>query len=677
MRIEIESLTLTNFKGIKQLQIKFDKQTNISGMNGTGKTTIFDGFLWLLFGKDSTDRKDFGIKTLDGDGNVIPMIEHEVIGKIKIWDSEDADVPRILILKRTLREKWVKPRGQAASEFSGNETVYNVDMVPCTQKEYMDKVDSICKESLFKLLTNPAYFPGLNWAVQRQSLFSLIPTITNDEIMATVSDKAMKQGKFSELLKILNSEKSLEDFRKQISNDKRRLNDELVLIPARIDEVKRGMPANDDWATLEGMIKSAEAFIQRKEEEKSNELKSVEGESSKRAKIQASIDNARQQMRNIQYHVQDGLNEKSRGSQQKKDEHDRYLSDYGSLIQKTTNTLTGLRLDMEGLQSERTKLLAEWKAINAEQYTHVVPGTCPTCGQELPEHFREITNNENLEKWNADKIQKINLNTQKGKNIAGQIIQKQTQIDEATAKIEKLKSDLDAVRKGWEGDEVDSTVLGEGGVSPAAITFVAQLDIALKAHEEYQKLSQHVERESKTLEKLGPIEAVDTKALDKEISYARTTLDETKTKLAKREQIAKAEERKAELEASQKKLSQEIADLEQMEFTIETYVRNKVNMLEERINAMFKVVRFKMFDLQINGQLAETCECSIGGVPYSDLNNAARINAGVDIINTMSKTYGIIAPIWIDNRESVNEIIPTRAQLINLYVTLDPTLIIQ
>jgi DNA repair protein SbcC/Rad50 len=676
MRIELESLTLTNFKGAKQLQVKFGRQTDISGDNATFKTTIFDSFLWLLFGKDSMDRKDFEVKTLDSQGKVIPMIEHEVIGKLHVWDADDNDIPRTIILRRTFREKWVKPRGQSEAEFSGNETVYYVDQVPCTMKEYNEKVDSICKENLFKLLTNPAYFPGLNWSVQRQSLFNLIPTITNDDIMAAVNDKAMKQGKFSQLLKVLNAEKSLEDYRKQIANDIRRIKEEIVLIPARIDEVKRGAPEPEDWQALEKAIVDATAFIERKEEEKGNKLKSVEAETKKRSDIQADINSIKQRMTTIKYEIEDSIRTKMRALEVRETEHKQNISDYESLIKKGTSILSSLRSELEGLQVSRANLLAEWKEINSQVYDLEGRTTCPVCKQELPEESLALEKQLSIDRFNREKSFALEQNMKKGKSIAAQIKEKETEITDHQARLVKLNTDLVAVIDSWEGD-VDSFKKGEGGVSPAAINFVSEVDKAIKAQEEYQSLKEKGTKLYTRLEKLGVIAAVDTSAIDKEILFARTSLDEKKIALSKRDQIAKAIERQVELETQQKKLAQEIATLEQMEFTIETFMRTKVSMLEERINSMFALVKFKMFNLQINGQLDETCECSIGGVPYSDLNRAARINAGLDIIRTMSAKHGIIAPVFIDNAESTNEFIPMEAQMVRLYVTKDKSLIIK
>jgi len=97
-------------------------------------------------------------------------------------------------------------------------------------------------------------------------------------------------------------------------------------------------------------------------------------------------------------------------------------------------------------------------------------------------------------------------------------------------------------------------------------------------------------------------------------------------------------------------------------------------MLESRINAKFSQVNFKMFNEQINGALVECCDTLIKGVPFQDANNAAKINAGMDIINTLTAHYNITAPIFVDNREAVNNLIDTDSQVINLIVSQDKIL---
>ena len=155
-KVILKTLNLINFKGVNKLSIDFNDSTNIFGANGTGKTTVFDSFTWLLFGKDSSDRKDFELKTLDSSNVVIPKIEHEVNAVIWVDDEE-------VTIKRILKEKWVKQRGSLEAEFTGNETLYYWNDVPLSQKEFQNKVSQIIDETIFKLITSPTAFNSLKW----------------------------------------------------------------------------------------------------------------------------------------------------------------------------------------------------------------------------------------------------------------------------------------------------------------------------------------------------------------------------------------------------------------------------------------------------------------------------------------------------------------------------------
>jgi DNA repair exonuclease SbcCD ATPase subunit len=144
--ISIKELRINSFKGVKALTINFDSQTNIFGANGTGKTTVFDAFTWLLFGKDSTERKDFNVKTLDKTGKSKPMVECEVSAILVIDGQENT-------LKRVLKEDWVTKRGTTEKEFKGNTTNLYWNEVPMTVTDFTRKVNDVVDEIVFKIIT--------------------------------------------------------------------------------------------------------------------------------------------------------------------------------------------------------------------------------------------------------------------------------------------------------------------------------------------------------------------------------------------------------------------------------------------------------------------------------------------------------------------------------------------
>lgn len=80
-----------------------------------------------------------------------------------------------------------------------------------------------------------------------------------------------------------------------------------------------------------------------------------------------------------------------------------------------------------------------------------------------------------------------------------------------------------------------------------------------------------------------------------------------------------------------------------------------------------------MFEDNIsNDGFKEICDvlvtCEQGLVPFSTANNAARINAGLEIINVLNQYFGITTPVFVDNAESVTKLQDISSQVIRLVV---------
>jgi len=141
--MKLLKLTLKNFKGVKNFELNAEgKNLKVFGDNATGKTTLFDSFVYLLFDKDSNNKSDFAIKTLDENNNELHGLDHEVEG---IFDLDDQE----LTLRKVYSEKWAKKRGSATKDFTGHTTDYFINGVPSKLKEYKDKVSSIVDEDVF------------------------------------------------------------------------------------------------------------------------------------------------------------------------------------------------------------------------------------------------------------------------------------------------------------------------------------------------------------------------------------------------------------------------------------------------------------------------------------------------------------------------------------------------
>jgi hypothetical protein len=191
-------------------------------------------------------------------------------------------------------------------------------------------------------------------------------------------------------------------------------------------------------------------------------------------------------------------------------------------------------------------------------------------------------------------------------------------------------------------------------------------DALISVNQDYAAKKKQLEVLQSEIEKQP---TVDTTELQAKRDQVQSEIDALKVRLSKEDQIKAINTRIAELETEERNLASQIANVEKTQFVIENFTKMRVETLERRINSKFKLVKFKMFDIQINGGEVECCEALINGVPFSDANTASRINTGLDIINTLCEFYKISAPIFIDNRESIVNLIDTESQIVNLIVS--------
>ena len=286
---------------------------------------------------------------------------------------------------------------------------------------------------------------------------------------------------------------------------------------------------------------------------------------------------------------------------------------------------------------------------------------CPTCKRDFPATDVEAKKKELTENFNQDKVKKMNHLNDVGLSLKAEVERLEKVIADEKKVLESLTENLAFYTK--KVTELQSQETEQ----------VPTLDMSLSQNAEYVQITNEViELESAKTEP-----PADNGELLKQKATLLLEKDELKKKLTISEQIAKTNTRIAELEAETTSLSQQIADIEKIEFSIEAFNKAKMEAVTGAINAKFKYVTFKMYQTLINGGEEETCEILINGVPYSDANHASQINAGIDIINTFAKHTGVTAPIFIDNAEAVNEIIPSPSQAIRLIVTKEPKLTIK
>lgn len=655
--IRIVRMKLTNFKGIRSLEMNFDPEvTNIFGDNATGKTTLMDAFLWTLFGKDSQNRADFNIKTLDAEGKALPKLEHEVIVVLSIDGVET-------VFRRCYKENWVKKRGTTKEVMDGHKVDYYVDDVPLGKGEYDSKVSAICPEHLFRQITNPAYFPSLRMQEQRRMLFEIVGgDITNTDVfdeLITIGNKDL----YTPLIDALNSGKTLDEYKKQVVSQKNKIKGEVADIPGRIEENHRNMPEEEDWVALSSEIEEKETEIRNYDSLIADKSKADEEESARRRSVRLQIDDKYERMEEVKRQVKKDANT----------EHDKWYSDLSAKESSISNTkadirslenkLSTLKNSLNEYLSQRTRLYEEYKAVNSRTFeVDRSKLICPTCGRmfEGEDYYSKLQ--EMQDTFQTNKSNRLKVNIQIGTEIKAKIEDLQNQIkslEQTIGEKNNLLSTLEDERQQLQSSE------------PKMVDVIE----AVERNEKYIALKKEVE----TLE--ASLKAIYTPADVSEHINAKNALQSDiyalKERLDKRKQIERTQQRINELQSQLTNMQQQIAGYEQIEASILDFMKSKVSLVEKRINAAFSYVLFRMFDKQVDGTEFDTCECMVEGTPYSDLNTAAKMNAGIDIINAICRAKGVTAPIWLDNRESVCNLIPCNSQIINLFVERGAKLTIQ
>lgn len=671
--VKLVSMTLKNFKGMKDLTVEFGKVTDICGANATGKSTVNDAFTWVLFGKDAQGNSDtkFGIKTVGPDGKPYEKLEHEVTAVL------DVNGERIE-LRRALVEDWVKPRGSAEVTLKGNHTEYFCNGVEIKAGAYKEKVDSIVEEQLFKLITNPFYFAGLDWSKQREILLRIAGGVTYEEIAANRAD-------FTAILTQL-SGKDVAAFKQEIAYRKKKIQEGLDKIPVEINAISSVTPEAPDYEALENEkarltseYETVETTITDIAKATRQHYESVQGK-------RKDINDLRTKQQNVLFVAKQAAqttifekNAKGNTARNNYDSTKRELNSYTTTSEGELNNIRrSIASNNTAIENLKVKVDAkrdEWYKRNEDTYTASSEGlTCPI--------YKTLCSDASVLKLNTEAIAKakrafeeakekdLERISKEGSELNDQIEALEKRAVELTKELEDRTTEIEAKKA-----EYNNTlgVLAKEIEANPVIDASTVSDIKAEDLPEWKALEDQINQITETIKELP---AADNSELTAKKTSLTKDLDEVKRKLSLRSVIENNQKKIAELSDREKELAQQKADLEKQEFTIDELNKARMDEVERRVNQKFQLVRFRMFEPQLNG--GEKPDCVLisksTGAKFLDTNNADKINIGLDIINTLCLFHEISAPIFVDNAEGVNQLFPVGSQLVKLIVTTDKEL---
>lgn len=619
-KVMLKKLAISNFKGIASKEIEFGKNTLISGANGVGKSTIYNAVLWVLFDKDANGNGAVDVRPHDDNGTEVNDIE------IRVDATFDVD-GREITLTKTQKQNWVKDRTTKEQVFKGNDNVFEINGIPKKAKDFKEYVsENFCEEDVFLACTNATSFFKLDTKKRRAKLLQLAGTVTNEDVIK--SEKRF--GELSVLLK----DGTVDELITRSKGTIKRLNDELKVIPARIDE-QSNSKVDVDVAEIE-LEKSAIT----------NELKKAD----KVEKLQSEILELKFDLSEIQMKANESL-------QKERSEFSTKIYELAGERNKIANSKRNLLAEVDRLKeeiaymedciAEATKSLDEAYSRKFDTSTTV----CPTCGQTYPEKKQvqlkasfDSKKKEDVQYWLNNQTkwkEKLEIANNSVKDIEQEIKEADAELKALDKEISKLEKKLDAM---------PSTKDVSG----------------LK---KYQSIS------SKIAEKQAEIDSVDMEEMDS----LRDKLNECNAKLAVSQRNIAIDERIEELTEQKRSIAQKIANEERMLDLLADFSKARMEMLTESVNKHFKLVKFRLFSSLINGGYADVCQVVVNGSNYETvLNHGHRILADLDILQAFQSMNGLQLPIFLDDTESVDSwrIPETKGQLIMLRRTDDKKLMV-
>jgi DNA repair protein SbcC/Rad50 len=647
----LKTLTFENFKGIASLTLNFPEKHNyIHGDNGTCKSSVMDGYIWLLFGKNADGKTDSGkgkfeVRTLTPEGDPIHNLTHSVEAT---FEGNFPDDTTQFTAKRILEEKWTKKHGSEEAELTGTVTKFEWNGVPKSQSEFNAKRDAIIKEELFKLLSDPlAFNNSMPWNSRREMVIKLVGFENNDKLLMA------NQPTFAELIPELTG-KTLAEYQKEIAAKKKKITDVLDLIPTRINENTVALP--EDLAPLSVLLEAkatVQLVIDKLNEDLSNQtnnssIEKLNALNKKKLEIQKELGD-------IQTAASKDILTKFNQREQELaqlntdlENIDKVTKENNAKIEANTKKITELSETNNGLRTQMSELNKKVFVFDPKA------SLCPNLGIECKPY-----------KEGNYKVLEAKFNTEL--NAEAKRIQEQGTANKA--EIEKLEKENNALA---EENNLGAMLRSEKSETLADLE-KAKLGVKtsqsiMEENPRYHELKKEDKECDTQIEELVKAKPDNTPILT-DIKNKQAEIEKLQSSIALHDAQKLREYRIAELKEQQRKLSGELSAQEKIEKTINQYNKFKIGFINQRIAEVFPTVRFKMFEEQLNGGLNDNlCETMVNGVTWTDLNSAARINAGMEIISVIQKHTGICPPIFIDNRESVVELFETEAQTINLVV---------
>lgn len=648
--IKLIRMELRNFKGVAQAEYDFGDRADISGGNGSGKSTIFEAYLWCLFDKNPAGNTP-KVQPYD----TANEIRHQLTTSVRLYIEFDGNP---LIAERTLKEEWVKPRGTTELVCKGTKSEYAVNEVPMSKAQYNAKLADIMPLDKWFILSSIGIIPAMEQKACRAALQAIAPAI----------DEQTLAQPFPAVLDALARGLNIDELQATTKQTKSRAKTELDGIPAALEAQDR-LRVEDDFAAIEAKLAETKTDIAARQAEL-EQLQTL-GDDAARVAKEREIANLRTYLARLNAQISEYETKAQTDYTTTRAKYEQQLQTLAAesqgIAQRTVvaqQTAKRYLLLIEDKKKRITTLRDQWKAKNAE--TYIVPEmqtVCPTCGQEIPAERIAEALTKAMQAWNADKVKALQAIQHEAEEC------KQCLNDYETANAKAAERDkADFTRAQAIADEVKEIQQALDNLVPPAKALTLCIDYQ-NAVAKRQELEQQLAQATDNAQPTDNAKTTQIAELTQEIASLQTERENLLRRLAARDTNRRIDEERARLEERQRTLADTVAQAEGVEQQIIAYRKAKIMAVENGVSSLFTMVRWKMYEPNVtNDGEKEICQAIINGIPYDQQNRATQVNAAIDIVNGFVRAYDVSLPLFIDNAESVTDIIPTNGQCITMTV---------
>lgn len=625
--IKLKKLALQDWRAQSKV-VEFTDNTEIRGYNKSGKSSVYNGFLWLLTGCDDMDRSNYNLF----DNTIVQTHDTSKVASVEgVFEIDGVEYT----LKRTAEIGWTRKKGRDEWERKGSDNYkFYIDHIERNAGDYKKTIEDLFAPiDKLKIMLNLQYFLRLDWKQMRKQLEYMVGEITMADFNGDYSDILNDLKKYSPE-EVKASYKSKMNVLKEAvgaHGDDGKLGIEIKTLKSSLPDISGLDEIQQDIEDAKSQIEMIDKQLSGSNEAMQEQIAKRNAELAKIAELQEQFDEAKRARNNEHINQLNKLSAKIAEIVGRNNQIILENTRSKETISRAEKSLLEAKNKLEKLSEYRLALLKQNEEVKQMQFTDE---KCPYCGQMLPEEKLE----EARAKFNERKEAKHQSIVAEGKAN--------------NQKIADCKKDIEALQEIIEKSHVEKPLEDDSELRKE----LDDLKANFIPYEETTDGKKKVAQIESLKAKLPNIEQADNSSL---INTKKSLLEDIQN-MSK--QLGKKDEYDNQMiviQTKQKELKDsafELAKLEGLLNKVNQYEREKAKIISDRVNGKFEYVQVQMTEVNKSGDIVDTCKIlDADGVDASVTNFASQVRCGIDISTAFCKFYGVNLPEFIDFAESICE----------------------